>query len=147
MDTNRTIAQKLHESYIIQMQVDNEILDLFEKYEPETYGKEGFDFSVTSDYYDNSIEIFFNCSLPYPYEPSFEIRKAIYDMGFDIVYWVFKEDKTGDTVDEIRGYEPRHYKNHVNAKASSIWKLTKYGYVDERFNEKEWIKKYNFLEK
>lgn len=136
MDEN--IAERLHDSYIIQNLVEEKILDLFEEFEPDVYENPEFDFSISSDYYDNSIEIYFNFSLPYPYEPSKEIREKIYEMGFSMVYWNFKEDKTENTYDEIRGYEPRHYRD------SSKWISCKYGYVDDRFDEKEWLSNYNF---
>ncbi len=143
-----TIAQRLHDSYEIQNHVENIIMEAYEKYEPEIY--DNLDISIGSDYYDNSIEIYFNISLPYPYEPCKEIRKVIYDLGFSMVYWNFKED-TMDVIcdrligeepkliknscDEIRGWEPRHNRN-------AHWIASKYGYVDERFNEKEWEEKY-----
>lgn len=132
------IAERLHDSYRVQTQVEDIICEAFEEFEPNIYENPNFDFSIGSDDYDNSIEIYFKFSLPYPYEPCKEIRKKIYDLGFSIVYWNFIEDKMGKTYDEIRGYEPRHYRD------SSTWKLNKYGYVDERFDEKEWCDKYNF---
>jgi len=136
MENKKTVAERLHDSYRVQMEVDELISDLFEKYEPEIY--ESLDFSIGSDYYDNSIEIYFKISLPYPYEPCNEIRKAIYDLGFSSVYWNFKEDKFKNTYDEIRDYEPRHYKDF------STWKACSHGFVDSRFDKEEWSKKYNF---
>lgn len=135
--SDKTIADRLHDSFRVQWKVEEEIFDLFEKHEPEVYEK--LEFSIGSDDYDNSIEIYFKNPLPYPYEPCAEIRQAIYDMGFSIVYWNFMDDKneTG-WHDEIRGYEPRHCRD------SATWKPCKYGYVDDRFNESEWLSKYNF---
>ncbi len=150
-DSVKSVAQKLHDSFHIQSQVEDIIDDAFEKYEPELYKK--LSFHIDSDYYDNSIEISFDVSIPYPYEPSKEVRQAIYDIGFDIVYWNFPKDVMDvlcnrvtppppdniwkDSPDEIRGWEPRHSKH-------AIWTLNEYGYVDERFNQKEWESKYNF---
>jgi len=42
--------------------------------------------------------------------------------------------------DEIRGFEPRHVK-------WGKWKLTKYGFVDDRFNEEYFRENYNFSNK
>lgn len=149
----KTLAERLHESHSVKSHIEDLITELFEKYEPEIYEK--LEFRIDSDDYDNSIEIYFEVSLPYPYEPCKEIRQAIYDLGFSTVYWNFMKD-TMDVVcdrfigrepelvknspDEIRGYEPRHNKH-------AHWIPNNYGYVDERFNEKEWLEKYNFKNK
>jgi hypothetical protein len=146
-----TVAERLHDSYRVQSEVENVIMEAFEKYEPEIYEK--LDFHISSDYYDNSIEIYFDVSLPYPYEPSKEVRQTIYDLGFSIVYWNFLKDVMDvpcnrvappqpnniwkNSPDEIRGWEPRHNKH-------GIWIRNEYGYVDDRFNQKEWESKYNF---
>jgi len=139
---NKTLAEKLHESYEIQEKIENIICDIYKKYEPEIYKK--LDFSFFSDFYDNSIEIIFLISLPYPYEPCLEIRQEILNLGFDTVYWVFSKDLIEvknkrsfieNSPDEIRGFEPRHNRY-------SEWIPTEYGYVDERFKEKEWKEKY-----
>jgi len=152
MENKRTVAERLHDSFRVQMEVDELISDLFEKYEPKIY--DTLDFSIGSDDYDNSIEIYIKNSIPYPYEPCYEIRKAIYDLGFGNVYWNFLGDKrelplnkTNGSIesmrisaDEIRNFEPRHSRNY-------LWIPCKYGYVDERFNEEEWKKNYNFKNK
>ena len=151
MENKRTVAERLHDSFRVQMEVDELISDLFEKHEPEVY--ELLDFSIGSDDYDNSIEIYIKNSIPQPYEPCYEIRKAIYELGFGNVYWNFLADKrelpldktNGSELmrvshDEIRNYEPRHSRNY-------LWIPCKYGYVDERFNEDEWNKNYNFKNK
>lgn len=144
-----TLAERLHDSYIVRSQIEDQIMEAFEKYEPEIYND--LDFEIGSDDYDNSIEIYIQNSIPYPYEPCKEIREIIYSMGFSIVYWNFKADKVMvecdriigspnklmESYDEIRGWEPRHGRYHR-------WIPTKYGYVDERFNEKEWTSKYHF---
>ena len=66
-------------------------------------------------------------------------------MGFSIVFWNFTKDvgnvivKEGSVVssyDEIRGWEPRHIKD------SKVWVPCKYGYVDHRWDQKEWEKNY-----
>lgn len=149
--SNKTIAERLHDGnyakHVIEMTID----DTFEKYEPEIF--EILSYTIDSDDYDNSLEIDFHVSLPYPYEPCKEVRQAIYDLGFSMVYWNFRKDVMDvkcdrvsppppdgiwkDSPDEIRGWEPRH-------SANAIWIRTEYGYVDERFNEQEWKSKYNF---
>lgn len=149
-EETKTVAQRLHEAFRVQNEVEQIILNAFEEYEPELF--EQLDFSISSDDYDNSIEINFNISLPYPYEPCKEIRQTIYDLGFSMVYWNFYKDTMDvmctrfiggvpqlvkNSPDEIRGWEPRHNKN-------AYWIHTKYGFVDERFNEKEWESKYKF---
>lgn len=108
MENKRTIAERLHDSYRVQMEVEELISDLFEKYEPEVY--ELLDFSIGSDDYDNSIEIYIKNVIPYPYEPCWEIREAIYALGFGIVYWNFSDEK-GKFTEEIRGTEPRRFKD------------------------------------
>jgi len=150
MGKELTLAQKLHTYSTTQMLIEDAIESAFNTHEPEI--GEMLEFGIGSDDYDNSIEIYFHISLPYPYEPCKEIRQIIYDMGFSIVFWNFLKD-TQDVVcdrligqepklmkespDEIRGWEPRHNKN-------AHWTQTKYGYVDDRFNEKDWKRKYNF---
>lgn len=148
-----SIAERLHDSYIVQEQVEQVIFEAFEKYEPEIYKK--LELHIGSDSYDNSIEIYFDISLPYPYEPCKEIREAVYKLGFSSVYWNFCKDTMdvmcdriigeepkmmNNSKDEIRDWEPRHDK-------FAHWIPNKYGYVDERFNEKEWEAKYNFKNK
>jgi len=142
----------------------------FEKHEPEIGKKLSYHWDC--DDYDKSITIYFDVSLPYPYEPSYEVRKDIYNLGFSIVYWVF----TKDTMDvEFKfdkrpgeGYRvilfgeqyaeddtpPLIMKNvpdeirgweprHIAAELKWI-NHPKYGYVDHRFNGWEWEKKYFF---
>lgn len=143
IELNENTAQKLHESYYLIDQVEVYIFEIFEKYESEIVNKKDFDFEIASDDYDNSLEIYFKCSIPYPYEPSLKTRQDIQKLGFDIIYWNFLEDKIDDTYDEIRGYEPRHARHSTKNYPWMYHK--KYGYVDKRFDEKEWCKKYNFL--
>jgi hypothetical protein len=154
MKKEKTVAEKLHEAYSTIHKVEEIILEAFEKHEPEIYEK--LDFEIHADEYDNSIEIDFGITLPYPYEPCKEIREEIYNLGFSMVYWNFIKDVmdvpcnriyppppnniSKNSADEIRGYEPRHNKN-------AIWINTKYGFVDDRFNEEEWLLKYNFKNK
>jgi hypothetical protein len=146
---DKTVAERLHDSYRVQSEVGEVITEAFEKYEPEIADK--LEFHIGSDDYDNSIEIYFDISLPYPYEPCNEIRQIIYGLGFSTVYWNFLKDVMDvpcnrvspppadgiwkNSPDEIRGWEPRHSK-------FGIWIPNKYGYVDDRFNEKEWLSKY-----
>lgn len=107
---NKTLAQKLHEFGRIKFEIENIIEEAFEKYEPEIYTD--LDFSIGSDEYDNSIEIYIYNVIPAPYEPCLEIRKIIYDMGFGMVYWNFKDENSKFT-EEIRGYEPRRKKPYI----------------------------------
>lgn len=136
------------------------ILNVIKIYEPETYKLLSQEkninksISASGDWYDNSIEVYFKVSLPYPYEPCYEVRKILYDMGYHTVFWNFEKDII-ETVndrtfgrepyltkscDEIRGFEPRHVK-------WGKWKLTKYGFVDDRFNEEHFRENYNFSNK
>lgn len=128
------IAEKLHEAYRLIEEVEEFIYDLFEEHEPEIL--KDLDYHISSDDYDNSIEIYFDIILPYPYEPSKEVRQGVYDLGFDMVYWNFI-DENGEYTEEIRGYEPRRLKNYQHIS-------NKHGYVDNRFNEKQWKSKYDF---
>jgi len=138
----KTIADRLHDSYIIQRQIDEFISDAFEKWEPEIYNK--LDFTIGSDEYDNSLEIFIHNLLPYPYEPCLEIRDTIKDLGFSIVYWNFI-DENGKYTDEIRGYEPRRLKNTPERSDPEWCKIfyQKWGIpgTDKRFDG-TWFEKY-----
>ncbi len=153
MEKEKTIANKLHEAYYTIEHVETIIGEAFKKYEPEIYNR--LEYRIGADDYDNSIEIYFEISMPYPYEPCKEIREIIFNLGFSKVYWNFLKDTMDvmcdrfigrepemckDSPDEIRGYEPRHNK-------FAHWTHNKYGYVDDRFNEKEWEEKYNFQNK
>jgi hypothetical protein len=154
MDNQKTLADRLIEGELAKGKIIDELFDAFEKYEPEIYKKLD-DIEIGCDYYDWSVEIYFKDSLPYPYEPCKEIRDMVYNMGFDKVYWNFTKDTRDvicdryigeasqvvkNSMDEIRDWEPRHSKHNK-------WIETKYGYIDERFNEEEWKSKYNFLNK
>ena len=108
MEKIKTLAEKLHDLHFIKMEIEQVISDSFEKYEPLIY--ETLDFSIGSDYYDNSIEIYIENVIPYPYEPCWEIRNAIYGLGFGRVYWNFVDEK-GKFTEEIRGTEPRRFKD------------------------------------
>ena len=138
----KTIAERLHDSYRVQMEVEEAISDAFEKYEPEIYNS--LDFSIGSDDYDNSIEIYIKNVIPYPYEPSWEIRNIIYDMGFGTVYWNFA-DENGKFIEEIRGTEPRRFKNapeRSDAKwCKDFWDKWGIGGTDKRFDG-TWFEKY-----
>lgn len=133
MSKEKTTAEVLHDGKLAKNYIENYICELFEKYHPFYYDND-FDFDIGSDDYDNSLEVYFNISIPYPFEPCYEVRKALLDLGFNIIFWNFREDKNGDFCDEIRGFEPRRY----SAPAKHI--PNKYGYVDERFNEEEYLK-------
>lgn len=129
-----SLAEQLHAFGNAEMMIEQKIEEAFEEFEPEI--AKDLEFTIGSDWYDNSVEIYIHNSLPYPYEPCKEIRKVIYDMGFSMVYWNFEEDKHKNFTEEIRGYEPRHLKGSEN------WISNKYGYVDNRFNEEHWVKHY-----
>jgi hypothetical protein len=138
----RTIAERLHDAYRVQMQVEEAISDAFEKYESEIYDK--LDFSIGSDDYDNSIEIYIKNVITYPYEPSWEVRDVIYAMGFGIVYWNFV-DENGKYTEEIRGAEPRRYKEakeRYDAKwCKDFWDKWGISGTDNRFDG-TWFEKY-----
>jgi hypothetical protein len=124
------IAQSYHEGHVAEMKIEECILEAYEKYEPEIVP----DFRLGGDYYDNSLEVHFEISLPYPYEPCAEIRNAVLALGFGIIYWNFQEE--GLEREEVRGWEPRRFGGtHPHVPCA-------YGYVDERFNETEWLPKY-----
>lgn len=137
---DNTLADKLIQAELTIDRTKDYIEELFLKYEPELYNS--LDIEIGTDYYDTSIEIYFNMSLPYPYEPCKEIKQAIYDLGFKMVFWNFRHDGIKGSSDkpitltsekdEIRGWEPRHSKNNKE------WMCSKYGFVDWRFNEKEY---------
>lgn len=137
IEKDKTIAQIIHDGRSAEQRVEYVIDGAFGEFEPNTYHIIFEYYRIGFDDYDNSIEIYFNASLPYPYEPCKEIRDRIYELGFDMVYWNFEKDTFEGEKDEIRGWEPRHVKN------ASEWTLTKYGYVDSRFNESEWLSKYH----
>jgi len=138
----RTIAERLHDSYIVQEKVEDIILEAFQKYEPENYYK--LDFSIGSDSYDNSIEIYIKNIMPYPYEPCWEIRDIIYGMGFGTVYWNFA-DVNGKFTEEIRGTEPRRFKEAPERSDATwckeFWNKWGINGTDKRFDG-TWFDKY-----
>jgi len=135
-----TIAEQLHERHAIEAEI-KDIIDLaFEKHESDT--ERLMDYHIGSDWYDNSIEIYFENVIPYPWEPNPATRQAIYALGFDIVYWNFVGEK-GQYSEEIRGWEPRHYKNSDKwCHSDGTFRLSRHGYVDERFNEQAYVNSY-----
>jgi len=138
----RTVAERLHDSYVVQSHVVDIIFEAFEKYEPEIYDK--LEFSIGSDSYDNSIEIYITNLMPYPYEPCLEIRNMIYALGFGRVYWNFV-DESGKITDEIRGYEPRRLRDapeRYDAKwCKDFWEKWGISGTDNRFDG-TWFSKY-----
>jgi hypothetical protein len=136
----KSLAEQMHDASATLSHIDNLILDIFEKYEPEIE-----DFHTIDDDYDNSIEIFVDTVMPYPYEPCWQTRIAIYEMGFSIVYWNFSTGENGKFPEEIRGSEPRRIKMFKPVQEpSGIWccghiHLPGIGYVDDRFDEKVWV--------
>jgi len=142
VENKRTIAERLHDSYRVQMEVEELISDLFEKYEPEVY--ELLDFSIGSDDYDNSIEIYIKNVIPYPYEPCWEIRDAIHSLGFSNLFWNFADEK-GKFTEEIRGAEPRRFKDAPERSDAQWCKefYAKWGIsgTDKRFDG-TWFDKY-----
>lgn len=147
-----TLAEMSHQNNHIYSCIARIILNVFRTYEPETYkllSKErntNKSISASGDWYDNSLEVYFKVSLPYPYEPCYEVRKILNDMGYHTIYWNFTKDvsevmgrgqRVENVEDEIRGFEPRHYKY-------GMWVPTKYGYVDSRFDEEHFKTNYNF---
>ncbi len=138
----KTIAERLHDSYRVQGQVEEIIMEAFEKYEPDNYDK--LDFSIGSDDYDNSIEIYIKNIMPYPYEPCWDIRDVIYALGFGTVYWNFA-DENGKFTEEIRGTEPRRFKDapeRSNSKwCKDFWDKWGINGTDKRFDG-TWFEKY-----
>lgn len=139
-EDKQTLAERMHDGQIATFTIEAKLMDAYEEFENDIYTS--LDFHFQSDYYDNSLEVMFGSKLPYPYEPCVEIRDVLYGCGFDNVYWNFTKDfKDGESqFDEIRNFEPRRSKSyhHINCK---------YGYVDDRFNIKEWESKYKFKRK
>jgi len=121
-DKDLTPAQIVHKYNSAYMTIESRIDDLFEKYE-----KDFPEYHVDFDWYDNSIEIYFDEVRPYPYEPCKEIKDGIYDLGFSIVYWNFI-DENGKYTEEIRGREPRRFKDGGHNFIDGV------GYVDNRYN-------------
>lgn len=137
-----TFAEQLHQAQTITLQITEIISTTFEKFEPETY--DTLDFHISSDYYDNSIEIYVENVMAYPYEPCWQIRDVIYALGFSIVYWNFA-DSDGKYTEEIRGSEPRRYKSAAE-RSDPVWCaefFAKYGIpgTDVRFDA-SWFDKY-----
>ena len=144
---NRSTAEKFHESEAVKNRIEDVISESFEKYEPENY--KDLEFSIYGDDYDNSIEIYIKNHMPYPYEPCIEIRRAIYDLGFGIVYWNFWDGGELDSLggkkypEEIRGTEPRRYKVSEGRSSAKLcqaaWSRWGISYPDERFDGDKWI--------
>jgi hypothetical protein len=129
-EKKKTIAEQYHEAYRFVENFEDLIHELIEKHEPELE----WDVHIGGDDYDNSIEITFRNSIPYPWEPCLELRKAVFALGFGEVYWNFAGEKERE---EVRGYEPRHYSD------SSKWiPKAGYGYVDERFDAEHYEANY-----
>jgi hypothetical protein len=141
-EDKQTLAERMHDGQIATLMIEEKLLVAYSQFETEIHLTDEFDFDLECDYYDNSLEVMFKSNLPYPYEPCVEIRDVLYGCGFDNVYWNFTKDfKDGESqFDEIRNFEPRRSKSyhHINCK---------YGYVDDRFNIKEWESKYKFKRK
>lgn len=139
IEFEESVANQLHKYSSIESTVSETIWNAFEKYEPEVW--KTLEFHIGSDWYDNSIEIYIENHLPYPYEPSWKVRDEIYALGFDIVYWNFADEK-GEFTEEIRGSEPRRICRFME-KPGPITTMGHIhipgiGYVDDRFDEKKW---------
>lgn len=128
MEETKTEAEKLHDAFTIIAKMEIRLEELMSLHEPDVPIA---DFTISSDWYDNSIEIYLEGGdeIAYPWEPCQKLREEIYAMGFGIVFWNFPGG------DEIRGWEPRRGKNMPH-------KCVPQGYVDERFNEADWTPKY-----
>lgn len=135
-----SMADKLHEATFIKMEIEDIICELMIE-----EGFEDYDFDISNDDYDNSLEIFFKFDILYPWEPSLEMRQALFDLGFDIIYYNFQDG------DEIRDFknnnEPRRTADFKQTKTGNIIEnghilIEGIGYVDDRFKFEEW--KYNF---
>lgn len=147
----KTVAQIMHEGQMARLKIEDKIYELIATYEKEINLYDlNIDIDIDSDYYDNSLEVYLIGFPSYPWEPSLETRKGLYDFGFSIVYWNFSDDSiehpimhTEDYIEEIRGYEPRRFK--VKAFSNNEYTYIEYGYVDYRFEsiKEEWLKKYH----
>lgn len=127
----KEIAQRIFDGELAKNCLDSKISELLDEYHPDI----DWNYDLRFDWYDASVEIDFEKYIPYPWEPNMEIRKKIMEYGFCIVYWNFPDG--GDGVEEIRGYEPRRIRNYQGHKH-----IQSIGYVDHRFNYKEWMENY-----
>jgi hypothetical protein len=142
-------SEKIHEALHIRSKVISLLFDYFEKYDNENYQNVNglMEIDIGTDTYDNSIEVYIKYALEYPWEPCKEMRDLLYDYGFSIVFWNFSNDGN-DSNEEIRGWEPRHYNDSKEwTSDGSHFIQSKHGYVDNRYNEKEWENKYWFHKK
>ena len=146
-----TLAEKLHELSAVKFKIEEAIDEAFILHHNDIW-EQGLKYHIDSDDYDNSLEIYIDSVIPYPWEPCLELRKIIYDMGFSCVYWNFTNEYNDVNLrakftEEIRGYEPRRLKSFKTKQEGNL--ITNahihypgIGYVDDRFNLEEWSKKY-----
>ena len=128
-------SDKVHESFNVISELSGYVLDLFEKYENFSDDFE-LDFYIFTDQDSNTLEIFINSDLPYPYEPSIKMRMELFKLGFSNLSFIFENAEIGQR-EIVQNYKPRRWEN-LEAPIE-----TKYGSVDDRFNEKAWLKKYS----
>lgn len=130
----KTIANRMHDAADLQGHVESLISDELQEHET----LEDLDFTISNDYYDNSLTVRFTVHIERPWEPCLASRQAIYDLGFSIVFWEFTDGT------EIRGTEPRRTRmNKPEKLPSGIWTLGHrlvegVGYVDDLWTE-AWI--------
>jgi len=130
---SKTTAENIHLGLEYKDKLESLLYVLLEEHYPNEPHKH--EFHLGFDWYDNSVEVYFKDQIEYTWEPNLEIRQAILDEGFSIVYWNFI-NKLGKYTEEIRGDEPRRFKDgpHIY--------IPKIGYVDNRFNLEDWQKQY-----
>lgn len=132
----KNVAQDYHDGHRAKTIIEDTLFELF-LYDPPPI--ENFDedyFEIHGDYYDNSLEVSFKQDIHKPWEPSLKTRQALYDLGFEIVYWNFTDGT------EIRGVEPRH------SKGSDGWVSSKAGFIDKDFDLDAWLaSEYNCIGK
>ena len=89
--TNKlSLTGRVHDGKLSGLEIEDIIRQAFEKHESEFY--KTLDFSIKTDYYDNSIVIEFDPSIPYPYLLHKEIRNIILNMGFTKIFLSFEND-------------------------------------------------------
>lgn len=88
-----SLSEKVHEGQLASLEIEDIIFQAFSKYETEIY--KTLDFSITTDYYDNSIVIKFAPTVSYPYALHEEIRNIILNIGFTSIFLSFENDTKG----------------------------------------------------
>jgi len=140
MDYSLT-AQTIFDGKQAKTTLEDAVFELLEA----AYAELDLDFELCFDEYDRSVEIDLDTNVPYPWEPSMEIRRQIEGYGFSTVLWNFPDG--GEGIEEIRGNEPRRIKRYKPRElgCGMGYQHIHYpgiGYVDRRFNEEKWMQAY-----